>query len=487
MLLTALLLAACAHANPSDGLVRVKIFPHNSRLTAPEGAENPARFRLSSAAGCARYAANGETAINSKAAPLERANSFQFDAATLFAPAWIECAQPATLEREGGASARYAGSFFVKKIEPEKGAAYLTVVNVLPLEDYLRAVVPAEMNASWPAEALKAQAVAARTYALFELSGDESNRDPRIASEVSGAELDDTVFFQAYEGEGRRTHATDVAVEKTRGLTLTSGGRLLKAYFHSDSGGRTADCAAAFGTPLPYCVEREDEGRAPTTTWTARFSPTDLSRRLARAQLIPSGKEVENIDSGNGNNRPEKALASFQGGGSALLDPRELRFALGLKSAWFRFAREGSSLVVHGRGAGHGAGMSQWGARRLAERKVGFERILKHYYAGARLTSVAELDTVPGTLMSARLAVNHGAGVDEVGTQTMLYDLLGSSTGGDQFIEIDSSSRAHLGEHSDQIFRAGVPGISGSVLGSPSGRLATDGADRPINVTHTQL
>jgi SpoIID/LytB domain protein len=431
MLLLSLILASHAFAS-GDGTVRVKIFPHNSRLTAPEGAENPARFRLSSAAGCARYAATGETAVDSKAAPLERATTFQFDAATLTAPAWIECAQPATLEREGGPSARYAGSFFVKKIEPEKGAPYLTVVNVLPLEDYLRAVVPAEMNASWPAEALKAQAVAARTYALFELAGDETNRDPQLTTEVSGAELDDTVFFQAYEGEGRRTRATDEAVEKTRGLALTSNGRVLKAYFHSDSGGRTADCAAAFGTPLPYCIEREDEGRAPTTTWTTRFTPSEISHRLAAAQLIPQGKEVASIDSGNGNTRPAHALASFRGGGSTLLDSRELRFALGLKSAWFRFAREGGAVVVHGRGAGHGAGMSQWGARRLAERNENFETILKHYYAGARISSVAELDAAPSPLMSAqRPASDHGAGVNEVGSQAMLYDLLGSVASGD--------------------------------------------------------
>jgi SpoIID/LytB domain protein len=408
-------------------MVRVKIFPHNSRLTAPEGAENPTHFRLTSASGCARYAASSESAADSKSAPIERATSFHFDATTLTSPAWIECAEPATLEREGGASARYAGAFFVKKITRPNSSPYLTVVNVLPLEDYLRAVVPSEMAPTWPKEALKAQAVAARTYALFELAGDASNRDPRIATEESGAQLDDTVFFQAYEGEGRRTRATDEAVAETRGIALSSEGRILKAYFHSDSGGRTANCAAVFGTPLPYCVERKDA--AHTRPWATRFTRAELTRRLAIAKLIPPEKILATFPQGEPTSRPTQILARFAGGGSALLDAREVRVALGLKSAWIWFTASGDSWVVHGRGAGHGAGMSQWGARRMAEKRQSYERILKFYYTSAQLTS---LETNP-------------------------------------------------------IMGAGIPRVPRNVVGSSGSRLAAEDANLPTNVPPAEL
>lgn len=160
--------------------IRVKIFPHNSTFPGPQEAETSmATFKMTSKGSCTLYLAPTQSSEDgiSRDRPIASGSNFSFDAAKFEGPYWLECSDAATLVREGGKGTySYLGVFFIKKISGEK--PYLNVINVLSFDDYLKGVVPGEMPSSWPAEALKAQAVAARTYAFFELAGDAANEDP---------------------------------------------------------------------------------------------------------------------------------------------------------------------------------------------------------------------------------------------------------------------------------------------------------------------
>jgi SpoIID/LytB domain protein len=397
-----LLVAPAARAE----LVRVKIFPHNSKFTTPQGAEGvTSRLRLTAPKGaCTLYPAAGPSSADGAdhERPLGTGSSFAFDAATVSTPLWLECPETAALAREGMKNPlSYRGSFFVKRVVPAEGAAYLTVVNVLPFEEYLKAVVPAEMDSSWPAEALKAQAVAARTYALFEIAGDEANSDAKIVAEASGAQLDDTVFFQAYQGAGWQTAATDQAVDATKNEAMLYDGKVIKAYFHSDSGGHTEDSAHAFDIPLPYSVAKPEvyaPGSVPGSAWTVQLSYADLTRKLLAAALVPTGSTVTALEIDPKDilpsERPAFVQARLASGIAVRIDARDFRFALGLKSTWIRFsaAKARGAVAIHGKGWGHGAGMSQWGARLMATQlKKTYPEILRFYYTGI------ELKAVPGS------------------------------------------------------------------------------------------
>jgi stage II sporulation protein D len=381
----------------ADTLVRVKVFPHNSAFPTPQGAETTRdKVAISATQGtCTIYQAATSSAADpiTHDRPLGSAPRFAFDAASSGGPYWVECAPLATVEREAGReSLRYRGTLFVKRIVPAEGAPYLTVINVLPFEDYLRAVVPAEMLPSWPLEALKAQAVAARTYALYELAGDPDNVDPKLTEEASGAELDDTVFFQAYQGESRETAATNQAVAETSGLALYHQGRIIKAYFHGDSGGHTEDAAYGFNIPLPYCVNKAEiyePGSVPGGAWTVQLSPADLTLKLAK--LLPPGAEVERllVDPRDilPSERPLYVTARLRDGREHKVPSRDFRFALGLRSTWVRFESPKAGMIqIAGRGSGHGVGMSQWGARLMASQlHKNFGEILTFYYTGVQL------------------------------------------------------------------------------------------------------
>lgn len=128
----------------------------------------------------------------------------------------------------------------------------LTVINRLPMEEYLLGVVPSEMPVSWNIEALKAQAIAARSYATANMN----KRGSR------GYDLVDTPLDQAYGGASAETKKTNLAVIETKGIVLTYKGKVIPAYYHASSGGRTVSSGAAWATDMPYLksVKAFDDG-----------------------------------------------------------------------------------------------------------------------------------------------------------------------------------------------------------------------------------
>lgn len=254
----------------------------------------------------------------------------------------------------------------------------LLAVNYVDIEDYLYSVVGGEMPTSWPLEALKAQAVAARSYVLYH---QQRSRHPHY-------DVGNTTAWQVYRGIADEAPSTRAAVNNTRAQVLTHNGQVIEAVFHSASGGHTENVEDIWSQPRPYLRGVEDfDAGSPVYQWTASFPMAEFSRRIGgvgslRAalpqRLTPRGRIVEMHLEGNQ--------------GARALTGAQLRQALSLRSTLFSIAIEGNTVQVHGRGFGHGIGMSQWGAHNLAQSGRTHTQILGHYYRGAQL---AQLRTQP--------------------------------------------------------------------------------------------
>jgi stage II sporulation protein D len=294
----------------------------------------------------------------------------------------------------------------------------LQAINVVGLETYLSSVVGSEMPASWPQEALRAQAVAARTYALRQRKPD------------APFDLKATVASQVYKGVEAETPSTRQAVASTRSQVLMHGSSLIDAVFHSSSGGVTENSGDIWTRQLPYLVSVPDFDEAsPVRQWEKRLEPADLH------QAFPELGGLTDIDVLRTSRSGRVQLVRVSGPrGAKVIKGAELRKRLGLRSTLvtFRFeapapglvptdsrtAAAGAplplpvlpdvlpagpygaiaravrpetlpSLVAQGRGFGHGVGMSQWGAYGLAQRGRSHEEILRHFYRGVAVRTYA--------------------------------------------------------------------------------------------------
>lgn len=327
---------------------------------------------------------------------------------------------------------RYRGEVEVRPA----GSGTLTVVNVLPLEQYLYGVVPREMPAEWPVEALKAQAVAARTYALNRVLGG--------ARQFQGFDVLATPDSQVYGGVDAEDPRSTAAVDATRGEVLTYNGKPILALFHSSSGGHTENSEYVFESSLPYLrgVPDEFDGDSPHHSWTRDIGLDEIASALDRAGYrVGTLYGVESIKPLGVSGR-HRFLVARGSTGSLPIKANAFRLALGLKSTLFEMnpreagyrmvtrsyqpgdrvavmgragmvtTRPPGQLVVkrgsgagslpspvvaagwqlvpagirfNGRGWGHGVGMAQWGARAMARSGYNYRQILQYYYQGAVL------------------------------------------------------------------------------------------------------
>lgn len=245
----------------------------------------------------------------------------------------------------------------------------IQVINVIPLEDYLVAVLGSEMPHTFPAEALKAQAVAARTYALFK----------KVEAYDEPFHLGSSVLHQVYGGLGREAPRTRDAVRATVGEILTYDLAPIEAYFHASCGGRTESGEAALNRPLPYLQSVDCPcGATSASYWELSLRQSELARSLGltdpSAVAVTARSETGRVKRLSARGRSWNA-ASF----------RERLGYSKLKSLAFEVRSEGENVRFVGRGLGHGAGLCQWGAKVYAEQGWDYRRILWHYYPGAEL------------------------------------------------------------------------------------------------------
>jgi stage II sporulation protein D len=268
------------------------------------------------------------------------------------------------------ASAARAGDLRVR-VHQGNGA-----VARVSLEPYVERAVAGEVWATWPAEALKAQAVVARTYALHER---RRNAQQRYDVEAS-------VLSQRF-ARGPVAKRIRDAVSTTRGEYLSYSDAPILAAFHSSAGGRTASALEVWGEDLPYlrAVDSPDDA-APDFFWTYQIGVPDLRAALREAGFTPRGRGVR-VTQRSASGRV--ARLEVLGVPLAGRDLREVLGGRALRSSLFDVRSEDPVIRFLGSGAGHGVGLCQWGARELALRGRSYRQILAHYYPGTRLAHVA--------------------------------------------------------------------------------------------------
>jgi stage II sporulation protein D len=266
----------------------------------------------------------------------------------------------------------YRGSLWLKPLPRPVGggqfkAAAFDVINLVDVEDYLLSVVPSEMPSGWPLEALKAQAVAARSYAIANLGKHGKE----------GYDLRATIDDQVYSGISSESDNSNLAVGETAGLVLKHEGRPITAFFHSTSGGSTEVSERVWGKPLGYLQSVPDyDDASPHFAWSRRFAADDLEKMVG----ADVGRLLSiSVVTRTGSNRAQDLLVQGANG-SKTVSGESLRKSLKLPSTLFNVGNDGNGYIFAGRGYGHGLGMSQYGAKALAERGCNAAQILSYYY-----------------------------------------------------------------------------------------------------------
>ena len=253
----------------------------------------------------------------------------------------------------------------------------------LPLNEYLTCVVLAEMPVFFEEEALKAQSVVARTYAMRAATGTSKHEDAAVCMQPSCCQAYITADTYLQNG-GKLEDIKKVRkiVDSTDGMVLTYEEDLIEATYFSCSGGVTEDAVAVWGTDVPYLrsVESPGEEGAKYYMDAVTFSAQDFASALGLGLYGDPSQwfsEVTYTDGGG--------VATIVIGGETF-SGTELRKLLSLRSTAFTISTEGESITIHTRGYGHRVGMSQYGANAMAASGSTYQEILAHYYQGTELT-----------------------------------------------------------------------------------------------------
>ncbi|WP_342547765.1 stage II sporulation protein D [Paenibacillus sp. FSL P2-0089] len=288
-------------------------------------------------------------------------------------------------------------------------------IETLPLEEYVSGVLAAEMPAEFELEALKAQAVAARTFIARRLAAGDHSGVP-----VHEADVSDTVSHQAYVSQAvlerdwasgsKRAGLAKIrrAVLETRGTIMTYQGQPITASFFASSGGYTENSEEYWNDAVPYLRSVASPWElqiTPNLAVSYTFSNSELSSKLGlgtkdlpvAASLGASGKAVP-VSAQSSTSLPAEVLSLTAGHrikqisiGGKVFTGREVREKLGLRSSQFTWKRQAGKVQITTYGNGHGVGMSQWGANGMAKEGKTATQILKHYYSGVSFTGISTL------------------------------------------------------------------------------------------------
>ena len=289
---------------------------------------------------------------------------------------------------------RYAGELRVSLNDKQ-----LNIINYLKLEKYLKSVVGSEMPKEFPLAALQAQAIAARTYAL------------KLLDKNKLFDLKATQASQVYLGLESETAKINRAVRSTSSLALFYKNELIDAVFHSSSGGRTENSGQVWKYQLPYLKSVVDyDQNSIKYRWSNEFNSAELDKFFNDLGGVNSIQIIDKSNTGR-----VLKIRLYGNNGYKIISGRKIREKLQLPSTKFEVDLKFDlnnikqklnsdnkinkdfvpqplppipveySLLVEGYGFGHGVGMSQWGAKSMAERGSSFRNILKHYYTGVQI------------------------------------------------------------------------------------------------------
>lgn len=263
--------------------------------------------------------------------------------------------------------------------EPKIAVRIQGKINRIPLEQYIAGVVASEMPSRWHPQALRAQAIASRTYALWQMQ-QRADKPYHVQANV----LD-----QVYKGTVNSQSPSAQAAQATRGLVVTWQGQLGHTYFHATCGDHTTDSQTVWGRSSPYlqgvpcgfCAAARKQYR-----WSVRVDWNTLNKAV-RAQ-VPSGR-IRQVHKGKTMRCGRLKHVQLVGRQTSQMPTTRLRQLLGynrLPSTWITDIRNTATHVIFtGQGHGHGVGMCQWGALGMATAGHTAQQILQHYYPGTQL------------------------------------------------------------------------------------------------------
>ncbi|MBH0199162.1 MAG: SpoIID/LytB domain-containing protein [Nitrospira sp.] len=263
------------------------------------------------------------------------------------------------------------------------------VINHVDLEEYVKGVVPSEVNSAWHPEMLKAQAVAARTYALYQ----------HMLADARDYDVVASIQDQVYRGRHGVDARVEQAVESTRGLVVTYQNAPIYAAFSSTAAGLTEDAVVVWSKDLPYLkgVECPFDLESPYYQWKASFKLETLEKNL-RQLGFPVGTIATLTPLSQSRAGRVATLRILHSKGELILRGEELRKAVGytvIPSTQFTIDSIGEEVMLSGYGAGHAVGLCQWGAKELAQLGYSYASILRYYYPGTELQDASLTQTPP--------------------------------------------------------------------------------------------
>ncbi len=278
---------------------------------------------------------------------------------------------------------RFNGREYTAPLDVVRNGEGLALVSDLPLEDYVAGVLRAEAGEKWPLEALRAQAIVARTYAAYQRSI-AGNRPYHIVASTAN---------QQYAGRVAASSPIWGAVRETTGQVLLWEGELFPAFYHTESGGYTEDPRMVFAArnmPALKPVRCEFSAGSPHFYWALDVKLTDLAEILRKNEVTVGS--VTGVEVTERTPSLRAAAVTVHGArGSVKLRGNDFRRMLGydtFKSTLFAVAVDTQVAHFSGRGYGHGVGMCQWGAKGMAEQGYTARKILEFYYPGTVLSAL---------------------------------------------------------------------------------------------------
>jgi len=279
-----------------------------------------------------------------------------------------------------------------------RGNSRFIVVNILPLEDYLASVLNGEMPAAFPVEARKAQLIAARTYALYQmLNPPAASRYDLFASSLSQKYLGFRYKSQNGKLLAGETKTSRNLVHETAGMICILNGQIFCSYYSAVCGGKTVAGIHVFesGAPLrsvkcPWCQP------AKKYRWKTSISFLELRQAMAKGfpKIQKRFPRITSVSMLAHSQNPDKQTIAIQNGRFLKrISPMQFRkmFPAKIFSMRFSISNGQGGIRVAGMGHGHGVGMCQWGARGMALAGATYEKILKHYYPGAKIVSLESI------------------------------------------------------------------------------------------------
>lgn len=258
---------------------------------------------------------------------------------------------------------------------------------ILELDDYLTGVLLAEMPASFHEEALKAQAVASRTFAWKAHENGGKHGDGSVCGDPGCCQAYRTgADYLLKGGTEERLEKVRQAVAQTSGIVIVYEDSLIEATYFACSGGKTEQALAVWGTDYPYLQSVDSPGEEEAAHYADHFTVNldDICRALGLTQ----GEEITVGEI----TRTDGDGVEYMEIGGEVFSGTELREKLGLRSTAFDLAIEGDLVLVNTKGYGHRVGMSQYGAEAMAQNGSTWQEILQHYYPGTQLSEIIETE-----------------------------------------------------------------------------------------------